>query len=97
MVADSAGSPYRLPRGELLDTGGLLYIDCVTLGDEPIMVYHEDYPIGEPEDGDYVWAYVPTPLRLIGSTLEVVTTNEIKRDIAPAPNPLPTDDCEKWS
>jgi len=97
VVADSAGSPYRLPRGELLDTGGLLYIDCVTLGDEPIMVYHEDYPIGEPEDGDYVWAYVPTPLRLIGSTLEVVTTNEIKRDIAPAPNPLPTDDCEKWS
>ena len=97
VVSDSSGSPYRLPRGEMFDTGGLLYIDCVMLGEEPIMVYHEDYPIGEPEDGDYVWAYVPTPLRLVGATLEVVNTTEIKRDIAPAPNPLPSDDCPKWS
>ncbi|MBJ69667.1 MAG: hypothetical protein CL463_07165 [Acidimicrobiaceae bacterium] len=97
VVTNSGGSPYRLPRGELLDTGGLLYIDCVTLEDEPIMVYHEDYPIGEPEDGDYVWAYVPTPLRLVGATLEVIATNEIKRDIAPAPDPLPSDSCQKWS
>ena len=97
VVTNSGGAAYRLPRGELLDTGGLLYIDCVTLEDEPIMVYHEDYPIGEPEDGDYVWAYVPTPLRLVGATLAVVTTNEIKRDIAPAPNPLPSDSCQKWS
>ena len=97
VVADSGGSAYRLPRGELLDTGGLLYIDCVTLDEEPILVYHEDYPIGEPEDGDYVWAYVPTPLRLVGATLEAVTTNDIKRDIAPAPDPLPSDNCPKWS
>ena len=97
VVTNSGGAAYRLPRGELLDTGGLLYIDCVTLEDEPIMVYHEDYPIGEPEDGDYVWAYVPTPLRLVGATLAVVATNEIKRDIAPAPNPLPSDSCQKWS
>ena len=97
VVADSGGSPYPLPRGEMFETGGLLYIDCVTLDEEPIMVYHEDYPIGEPEDGDYIWAYVPTPLRLVGTTLEVVNTNEIKRDIAPAPDPLPSDDCPKWS
>jgi hypothetical protein len=93
----SNGSPYNLPRGEMLDTGGLLYINCVTLGEEPIMVYHEDYPIGEPEDGDYVWAYVPTPLRLVETVLELVSTTEIKRDIVPAPNPLPADDCPKWS
>tara|TARA_Y100001960_G_C14748033_1_gene866789 strand:- start:995 stop:2044 length:1050 start_codon:yes stop_codon:yes gene_type:complete len=97
VISDSSGSPYQLSRGEMLDTGGLLYIDCVMLGEEPIMVYHEDYPIGEPEDGDYVWAYVPTPLRLVGATLEFIDTTEIKRDIAPAPDPLPSDDCPKWS
>ena len=33
-------------------------------------VYHEDYRIGEP--GDFVWAYVPTALRLVGTTFQEV-------------------------
>ena len=58
-----------------------------------LLVYHEDYRIGEP--GDFVWAYVPTALRLTGTTFEEVISSSFEDVISPAPDPLPTDNCPK--
>ena len=86
--------PYEFYRGNTV-SGETFYIDCVTENGEALLVYHEDYRIGEP--GDFVWAYVPTALRLTGATVEEVVPSPFEDSISPAPDPLPTDTCDKVS
>ena len=94
VVNDAEGSPYDFYRGSTV-SGETFYIDCVLEGGEALLVYHEDYRIGEP--GDFVWAYVPTALRLTGTTFEEIISSSFEDDISPAPDPLPTDNCPKTS
>ena len=94
VVNSAEGAPYDFYRGNTV-SGESYYIDCVTENGEALLVYHEDYRIGEP--GDFVWAYVPTALRLTGTTFEEVTSSSFEDDISPAPDPLPTDNCPKSS
>ena len=91
---DTEATPYDFYRGNTV-SGETFYIDCVTENGEALLVYHEDYRIGEP--GDFVWAYVPTALRLTGTTFEEVISSSFEDDISPAPDPLPTDSCPKVS
>ena len=91
---DTEATPYDFYRGNTV-SGETFYIDCVTENGEALLVYHEDYRIGEP--GDFVWAYVPTVLRLTGATFEEVISSSFEDDISPAPDPLPTDSCPKVS
>lgn len=95
VVTDTAnGNAYPFFRGNTV-SGETYYIRCVTHEEESLLVYHEDYRIGEPDD--FVWAYVPTALRLTGASMEEVISSVFEDDIAPAPNPLPTDSCTKYS
>ena len=91
---DTEAAPYDFYRGNTV-SGETFYIDCVIENGEALLVYHEDYRIGEPSD--FVWAYVPTALRLTGTTFEEVTSSSFEDDISPAPDPLPTDNCPKSS
>ena len=86
--------PYEFYRGNTV-SGETFYIDCVTENGEALLIYHEDYRIGEP--GDFVWAYVPTALRLTGTIFEEVISSSFEDSISPAPDPLPTDTCDKIS
>ena len=92
VVKNTEGTPYNFYRGNTV-SGESFYINCVIENDEALLVYHEDYRIGEP--GDFVWAYVPTALRLTGSILEEVISSSFEDSISPAPDPLPTDTCDK--
>ena len=94
VVNDTEAAPYDFYRGNTV-SGETFYIDCVVEDGEALLVYHEDYRIGEP--GDFVWAYVPTALRLTGTTFEEVISSSFEDDISPAPDPLPTDNCSKTS
>ena len=94
VVNRTEGTPYDFYRGNTV-SGETFYINCVTENQESLLVYHEDYRIGEP--GDFVWAYVPTALRLTGSILEEVISSSFEDSISPAPDPLPTDSCDKVS
>ena len=94
VVNDTEAAPYDFYRGNTV-SGETFYIDCVVEDGEALLVYHEDYRIGEP--GDFVWAYVPTALRLAGATFEEVISSSFEDDISPAPDPLPTDNCPKTS
>ncbi len=94
VVNDAEATPYNFYRGNTV-SGETFYIDCVTENGEALLLYHEDYRIGEP--GDFVWAYVPTALRLTGTTFEEVISSSFEDDISPAPDPLPTDNCPKVS
>ncbi len=91
---DTEAAPYDFYRGNTV-SGETFYIDCVIENGEALLVYHEDYRIGEP--GDFVWAYVPTALRLTGTTFEEITSSSFEDAISPAPDPLPTDNCPKVS
>ena len=94
VVNDAEGTPYDFYRGNTV-SGETYYIDCVIENQEALLVYHEDYRIGEP--GDFVWAYVPTALRLTGTTFDEVISSSFEDSISPAPDPLPTDTCDKAS
>ena len=94
VATDAEGNAFRFLRGNTV-SGETFYIDCVTEDGEALLVYHEDYRIGEP--GDFVWAYVPTALRLNDALFEEVTSSSFEDDISPAPDPLPTDNCPKFS
>ncbi|GIR37913.1 MAG: hypothetical protein CM15mP49_32980 [Actinomycetota bacterium] len=94
VMNDTEATPYDFYRGNTV-SGETFYIDCVIEDGEALLVYHEDYRIGEP--GDFVWAYVPTALRLTGTTFEEVISSSFEDDISPAPDPLPTDNCPKTS
>ena len=91
---DTEAAPYDFYRGNTV-SGETFYIDCIIENGEALLVYHEDYRIGEP--GDFVWAYVPTALRLTGTTFEEITSSSFEDAISPAPDPLPTDNCPKVS
>ena len=94
VVNDSEGTPYDFYRGNTV-SGETYYINCVIENQEALLVYHEDYRIGDP--GDFVWAYVPTALRLTGTIFEEVISSSFEDSISPAPDPLPTDTCDKIS
>ncbi len=94
VVKDAEAAPYAFLRGNTV-SGETFYIDCVTDDDKSLLVYHEDYRIGEP--GDFVWAYVPTALHLVGTTFKEVVSSSFEDEISPAPDPLPTDNCPKYS
>ena len=95
VVTDSATStPVSFHRGNTV-SGETYYINCETHEGESLLVYHEDYRIGDPED--FVWAFVPTAFRLTGTSVEEVVSSAFEDDIAPAPDPLPTDNCPKYS
>ena len=94
VATDTEGNAYGFFRGNTV-SGETFYIDCVTEDGEALLVYHEDYRIGEP--GDFVWAYVPTALRLNNLVFEEVLSSSFEDDISPAPDPLPTDNCPKYS
>jgi len=95
VVTNSATSaPVSFYRGNTV-SGETYYINCEKHEGESLLVYHEDYRIGEPED--FVWAFVPTALRLTGTSVEEVISSAFEDDIAPAPDPLPTDNCPKYS
>ena len=95
VVTDNATSlPAAFYRGNTV-SGETYYINCEKHEGESLLVYHEDYRIGEPED--FVWAFVPTALRLTGTIFEEVISSAFEDDIAPAPDPIPTDNCTKWS
>ena len=94
VTRDTEGNAFRFLRGNTV-SGETFYIDCVTEDGEALLLYHEDYRIGEP--GDFVWAYVPTALRLNNGLFEEVISSSFEDDISPAPDPLPTDNCPKFS
>ena len=94
VVNDTEGTPYDFYRGNTV-SGETYYINCVIENQEALLVYHEDYRIGDP--GDFVWAYVPTALRLTGTIFEEVISSSFEDSISPAPDPLPTDTCDKVS
>ena len=95
VVTDTdTGDPYPFFRGNTV-SGETYYINCEKHEGESLLVYHEDYRIGEPDD--FVWAFVPTALRLTGTSVEEVVSSAFEDEIAPAPDPLPTDNCPKYS
>ena len=95
VVTDSVSSlPASFYRGNTV-SGETYYINCEKYEGESLLVYHEDYRIGEPDD--FVWAFVPTALRLSVNTFEEVTASIFEDEIAPPPDPVPGDNCTKFS
>ena len=93
VVNDSEGTPYDFYRGNTVP-GETYYINCVIENQEALLVYHEDYRIGDPGVRMGICAYRIT---VDWNDFQGSISSSFEDSISPAPDPLPTDTCDKIS